>query len=68
MCTRCVLTAGSGGGLLVLLESSGGFICVTELVAKYVCALKLVNPKSMDVLPLGRLQHMSCTSCASPEC
>lgn len=68
MYTRCILTAGSGGGLLVLLESSGGFICVTELVAKYACALKLVNPKSMDVLPLGRLQHMSCRSCAFPEC
>lgn len=66
--SRCVLTAGSGGGFLVLLELPGGFICVTELVAKYVCALKLVNPKSMDVLPLGRLQHVSYRSCASPGC
>lgn len=32
--SRCVRAAGSGAGLLVLLESFGGFICVIELVAK----------------------------------
>lgn len=32
--SRCVLTAGSGGGFLVLLEAFGGFICVIQLVAR----------------------------------